>query len=103
MNDQAKPAEESERPHSNRIRGSTTITELLYRFPDGSAAQLLAKLQVPCAHCGGAPHEPLTLAARRHGRDPGAFLRACQALETGGATEAQIAEARVRIRRERRH
>lgn len=79
-----------------RIRGSTTVTELLERFPDGSAMRLLARLQVPCAYCGGALHEPLTLAARRHRRNAGAFLRACQALETGGASDQQIAEALVK-------
>ncbi|MGH9055500.1 MAG: hypothetical protein ACRDYY_06490, partial [Acidimicrobiales bacterium] len=66
-------------PAVRRVRGSTTIVELLRRHPDGSAARLLAALNVPCAHCGGAFHEPLTLAARRHHRDAGAFLRACQA------------------------
>lgn len=80
-----------------RVRGSTTIIELLRRHPDGSAARLLAELNVPCAQCGGAFHEPLTLAARRHRRDPGAFLRACQALDEGGPTAEQIAAARARV------
>ena len=39
-------------------------------FPDGEAGSLLAALALPCAHCGGAFHEPLTLAAKRHKRDP---------------------------------
>jgi hypothetical protein len=81
---------------ASRVRGSTTIIELLRRHPDGSAAKLLAALNVPCAQCGGAFHEPLTLAARRHRRDPGAFLRACQALDQGGPTREQIAAANER-------
>ena len=32
-------------------------------FPDGEAGRLLGELALPCAHCGGAFHEPLTLAA----------------------------------------
>lgn len=76
-----------------RVRGSTTIVELLRRHPDGSAARLLARLGVPCAICGGAFHEPITLAARRHGRDPGAFLKACQALDEGGPSDEQVAAA----------
>lgn len=80
----------------SRVRGSTTIVELLRRHPDGAAAQLLARLGVPCAVCGGAFHEPITLAARRHGRDPGAFLRACQALDDGGPTDEQVAAACVK-------
>ena len=82
---------------AGRVRGSTTIIELLRRHPDGSAARLLAAVNVPCAQCGGAFHEPLTLAARRHRRDPGAFLRACQALDEGGPTSEQIAAARERM------
>ena len=45
-------------------------------FPDGEAGGLLAALAMPCAHCGGAFHEPLTLAAKRHKRDPRAVLDA---------------------------
>ena len=84
-------------PAGGRVRGSTTIIELLRRHPDGSAARLLAELHVPCAQCGGAFHEPLTLAARRHRRDPGAFLQACQALDQGGPTPEQITAARARV------
>ena len=50
-------------------------------FPDGDAARLLSQLQMPCAHCGGAFHEPLTMAAKRHRRDPRAVLEAFRALE----------------------
>jgi hypothetical protein len=79
-----------------RVRGSTTITELLRRHPDGSALRLLAAIGVPCAYCGGALREPITLAARRHGRDPGSFLRACQALDDGWPAEDVLAAARRR-------
>jgi hypothetical protein len=65
-------------------------------FPNGEAARLLGTLAMPCAHCGGAFHEPLTLAAKRHKRDPRAVLDACRALATGGPTSEQIDAARRR-------
>jgi hypothetical protein len=66
-------------------------------FPGGEAARLLSQLQMPCAHCGGAFHEPLTMAAKRHRRDPRAVLEAFRALEHDGpsATEIDAALARV--------
>jgi len=74
------------------IRGSTTILELLRMFPDGSAAKLMSDIQFPCAHCGGAVREPLTLAAKRHRRDPRAVIEAFRALD-GGGPDAQGVEA----------
>jgi hypothetical protein len=78
------------------IRGSTTILELLRMFPDGRAARLMSEIQFPCAHCGGAVREPLTLAAKRHRRDPRAVLTAFRALRDGGPTDAEVASARAR-------
>jgi hypothetical protein len=49
-----------EAPLTREIRGSTTIVELLRMFPAGEAAALMARLQLPCAHCGGAFLGPLT-------------------------------------------
>jgi hypothetical protein len=66
-------------------------------FPDGEAARLLSQLQMPCAHCGGAFHEPLTMAAKRHRRDPRAVLEAFRTLESGGLTEAGVAAALARV------
>jgi hypothetical protein len=80
----------------SRVRGSTTIAELLRRHPDGSGVRLLAAVGLPCAYCGGAVREPITLAARRHGRDPGALLGACQALDDGWPSDELIARARMR-------
>jgi len=57
----------------------------------------MAELSWACAHCGGAFHEPLTLAAKRHGRDPRAVLEAFRALESGGPTEEQVEAARRRV------
>lgn len=65
-------------------------------FPGGEAGSLLAALALPCAHCGGAFHEPLTLAARRHKREPRALLEAFRALAAGGPTAEQIDAARLR-------
>ena len=52
--------------------------------PGRPAAQLMSRIYWPCAHCGGAVREPLTMAALRHGRDPRAVLTAFRALEDGG-------------------
>ena len=82
-----------EAPLSREIRGSTTIVELLRMFPGGEAAQLMSTLSLPCAHCGGAFHEPLTMAAKRHANDPRAVLDAFRALESGGPTGEQVAAA----------
>ena len=83
------------------IRGSTTIVELLRRYPGGEAARLMSRLAWPCAHCGGAFHEPLTMAAKRHRNDPRAVLEAFRALERGeGPGDALVARAAARYRRE---
>ena len=79
------------------IKGSTTIVELLKRFPDGRAAKLMADLNWACAHCGGAFHEPLTMAAKRHARDPMAALVAFRALDRGEPTPEQVDAARQMV------
>jgi hypothetical protein len=85
-------------PSANgEIRGSTTIVELLRMFPDGEAATLMSRLHFPCAHCGGAFHEPLTLAAKRHRRDPRAVLEAFRALQSGGPSDDQVQAAARRV------
>jgi hypothetical protein len=66
-------------------------------FPGGEAATLLSRLQMPCAHCGGAFHEPLTMAAKRHRRDPRAVIEAFRALEVGGPSSAEIEAALARV------
>lgn len=66
-------------------------------FPDGEAARLLSQLQMPCAHCGGAFHEPLTMAAKRHRRDPRAVIEAFRALEHDGPTAAEIEAGLARV------
>jgi hypothetical protein len=86
-----------DRPASREVKGSTTIVELLRMYPDGEAGRLMSALSLPCAHCGGAFHEPLTLAAKRHRRDPRAVLEAFRALEGGGPTSDQIAAAARRL------
>ena len=84
-------------PEQHEIKGSTTIVELLRLFPDGEAGRLMAQLALPCAHCGGAFHEPLTLAAKRHHRDPRTVIDAFRALMDGGPTGEQIAAASERV------
>jgi hypothetical protein len=83
-------------PSTGAISGSTTIVELLRLFPHGEAAALMSRLALPCAHCGGAFNEPLTLAAKRHRRDPRAMLEVFRALERGGPSEDEIALAAAR-------
>ncbi len=87
----------AEAPESREIKGSTTIVELLRMFPDGEAARLLSQLQMPCAHCGGAFHEPLTMAAKRHSRDPRAVIEAFRALEDAGPSVGQVDAAIKRV------
>jgi hypothetical protein len=89
----------AEPPPAREIKGSTTIVELLRMFPSGEAGRLLAELSMACAHCGGAFHEPLTLAAKRHAREPRAVLEAFRALEDGEPSEEQIEAARRRVPR----
>jgi hypothetical protein len=84
-------------PEQHEIKGSTTIVELLRMFPGGEAGRLMARLALPCAHCGGAFHEPLTLAAKRHRRDPRAVIEAFRTLPAGGPSEEQIAAAAKRV------
>lgn len=83
-------------PGESMIRGSTTILELLRMYPDGRAAQLMSRIHWPCAHCGGAVREPLTMAALRHARDPRAVLDAFRALDDGGPTDEQVERAAAR-------
>ena len=83
-------------PKTREIRGSTTIVEILRMYPSGEAARLMARLSLPCAHCGGAFNEPLTLAAKRHRRDARAMLEAFRALAGGGPSAEQVARATER-------
>ena len=53
----------------------------------------MSRLAWPCAHCGGAFHEPLTMAAKRHRNSPRDVLEAFRALETGGPTDEKVARA----------
>jgi hypothetical protein len=84
-------------PATREVKGSTTIVELLRMYPDGEAARLMSELSLPCAHCGGAFHEPLTMAAKRHRRDPRSVLEAFRALDQGGPTGEQVEAARQRV------
>jgi hypothetical protein len=58
----------------------------------------MSRLSWPCAHCGGAFHEPLTMAATRHRNSPRAVLDAFRALDRGGPSEDQVARAAARNR-----
>src|SRR5205814_9304715 len=91
------PGTSPDAPAAREIKGSTTIVELLRMYPNGEAARLMSTLALPCAHCGGAFHEPLTLAAKRHRRDPRAVLEAFRALETGGPNADQLEAATRRV------
>jgi hypothetical protein len=86
-------------PTPDEIKGSTTVVEVLRLFPGGEAGRLMSRLAWPCAHCGGAFHEPLTLAAKRHANDPRAVLTAFRALADGALTDELVDEARRKVHR----
>jgi hypothetical protein len=86
-------------PTPEQIKGSTTVVEVLRLFPGGEAGKLMSRLAWPCAHCGGAFHEPLTLAAKRHANDPRAVLTAFRALAAGALTDELVDEARRKVHR----
>ena len=69
-------------------------------FPDGRAAKLMSEIQFPCAHCGGAVREPLTLAAKRHSAIPARCSRRSVRSSTTGPDEEQIADAARRRQRD---
>jgi hypothetical protein len=73
--------------------------EILRMYPNGEAGRLISRLAWPCAHCGGAFHEPLTMAAKRHANDPRAVLIAFQALAEGGPSEEQASQAARKVAR----
>jgi hypothetical protein len=57
----------------------------------------MAELSWACAHCGGAFHEPLTMAAKRHRRDPRAVIEAFRALDGDGPDPDALAAALARV------
>ena len=81
------------------IRGSTTIGELMERFPDGRALDLMARLGWPCGHCSARSTEPLSLAAKRHGNPVRAVIECFRALADGGPAAAALEAARAKPRR----
>ncbi|MBT3928067.1 MAG: hypothetical protein HOF33_13890 [Rhodospirillaceae bacterium] len=84
----------STKDRAGPVRGSTTIEELMVRYPGGEATDLMARLAWPCAHCSGRMDEPLSLAAKRHGNPTGAVVEAFRALSNGGPSERQILAAK---------
>ena len=86
-------------PDLEKIRGRTTIAEILRRYPDGRAARLLSQLRWACALCGVAPSEPLAMAAKKHKCSPLAVLEAFRALDDPGwPSDEQLARAGERHR-----
>ena len=81
------------------IRGSTTIRELMERFSDGGALDLMARLGWPCGHCSARSTEPLSLAAKRHGNPVRAVIECFRMLDSGGPSETALDAARARPRR----
>jgi hypothetical protein len=57
----------------------------------------MARLHWACPHCGGAFHEPLTMAAKRHANDPRKVLELFRTLDRGGPSEAQITAAARKV------
>ena len=97
------------------IRGSTLLIDIFRAYP-GAGAEVARRLIWPCAHCGGAFSEPLTMAAIRHRNPPRAVLEVAahpqvrkqprilehiadapalgRHLHTGGAVEPHVAVER---------
>jgi hypothetical protein len=73
--------------------------EILRMYPNGEAGRLMSRLAWPCAHCGGAFHEPLTMAAKRHANDPRSVLVAFRALAGGGPSDEQTRAAAAKVAR----
>jgi hypothetical protein len=84
---------------TRRIAGSTKILKLMQMYPDGRATRLMNRLGWPCAHCSARLHEPLSLAAKRHGNPVRPVLACFRALAEGGPSEAQIRAAGRKPRR----
>lgn len=83
-----------------RIRGRTTIAEILRMYPDGRAYRLMRELHWACPLCGFSPREPLAMAAKKHKNSPLAVLEAFRALdEPEGPSAAMIATAAERHRK----
>ncbi|MCY3561515.1 MAG: hypothetical protein OXH20_10175 [bacterium] len=82
---------------AREIKGKTTVVEVLRMFPGGEAARLMSRLSWPCAHCSGAFHEPLAVAAKRHRNSPAAVLEAFRALcSAEGPSEELLQRAAVK-------
>ena len=84
---------------SEHIRGSTLIIDLMRRFPDGRATELMGRLGWACAHCSALTHEPLALAAKRHGNPVPETIRCFRALQYGEVPSELIEAAMARTRR----
>jgi hypothetical protein len=60
----------------------------------------MSRLSWPCAHCAGAFHEPLTMAAKRHRNSPRAVLEAFRALDQpSGPSDELVARAATKVPR----
>ena len=89
----------NDRAVDTAVRGSTTIRELIERFPDGRALDLMSRLGWPCGHCSARSTEPLSLAAKRHGNPVRAVIECFRALAEDGPEAAAVEAARPRPRR----
>ena len=89
----------NERTNDAAIRGSTTIGELMARFPDGRALDLMARLGWPCGQCSARSTEPLSLAAKRHGNPVRAVIECFRTLDEDGPEASALEAARARPRR----
>ncbi|MGI9524369.1 MAG: hypothetical protein ACR2PG_22285 [Hyphomicrobiaceae bacterium] len=80
------------------IRGATLIVDLMQMYPNGEAIELMSRLGWACAHCGARSHEPLALAAKRHGNPVRPVITCFRALAAGGPTVDEVCAARPRPR-----
>jgi hypothetical protein len=78
------------------IRGSTTIIKLLSTYPDGRASRLMAQLGWECTYCSARKHEPLSLAAKRHGNPIKPVIACFRSLAEGGPDDELLIQAKAR-------
>lgn len=67
-------------------------------YPGGEAIELMSRLGWACAHCAARDHEPLALAAQRHGNPVRPTIDCFRALGFRGPTAQQIEAALPRRR-----
>ena len=78
------------------ITGSTKIITLLEAFPDGRASRLMTALGWECTYCSARVHEPVSLAAKRHGNPVKPVLECFRSLDKGEPDSELVIKANIK-------